>query len=136
MATYFYFSMNCGALKFFMSFFFSLYKVSMLSKKLADDVLKYFSDLSQKIGFDISCKLSHRRQFACNVKAYLLGKNRKNIINLFSADSAQRLVKVYGILKFYIMMMYFYFSVNYGALKFFFFFICHLFYCEVRCIIT
>ena len=31
----------------------------------------------RKIGFDISCKLSPRRQFAWNVKAYFLGKLEK-----------------------------------------------------------
>ena len=38
-----------------------------------------FSYFSQKIGFDISCKLSLWRQFAWNVKSYFLEKNIKNI---------------------------------------------------------
>ena len=38
------------------------------------DIFSYFS---QKIGFDILCKLSPRETFAWNVKAFFLGKIRK-----------------------------------------------------------
>ena len=48
--------------------------VTMFNVKIAaDDILKYFSYFSQKIGFDISCKLSP------NVKACFLGKVRKTL---------------------------------------------------------
>ena len=47
------------------------------------------------IGFDISYKLSPRETFLWNVKAYWLEKiYKKNIINLSSAEFAQRVVKV------------------------------------------
>ena len=49
--------------------------------------LYYFS---QKIGFDISCKLSPRRQYACNVKAYFLEKNNKTNISKCRLQSAKR----------------------------------------------
>ena len=42
-------------------------------RNAADDILKYFSYFFfQKMGFVISCRLSPRRQFALNVKAYFL----------------------------------------------------------------
>ena len=51
--------------------------LSMLGKIFSASILKYFFLLSQKIVFDISCKLSPR-------------ENRRTIINLSSAESAQR----------------------------------------------
>ena len=52
---------------------------SMLLKISADDLLKYFSYFIQKSGFDISW----------NAKACFLDKNKKNIINLSSAEFAK-----------------------------------------------
>ena len=52
-----------------------------------------FSYFFQKIGFDISCKLSPMRQFAWNVKACFPGKLRKNIINFSSTELDQKFVK-------------------------------------------
>ena len=46
----------------------------------AENILKYFSDFSQEIDFDSSCKFSphanclKRKQFAQNIKIYFLGK--------------------------------------------------------------
>ena len=52
--------------------------------KKINGILEYFSNISQKIGFDISCKLSPKRQFARNVKEYLQGKirNKYNVCRL------------------------------------------------------
>ena len=57
-------------------------------------ILKYFSYFFQQIGFDISCKLSLKETICMNVKAYFLGRNKKNIINLPSGEFAQRAAKV------------------------------------------
>ena len=47
-------------------------------KKISDDISKSFSYSSQKIGFDISCKLCLlTRVSAWNFKAFFLGKIRK-----------------------------------------------------------
>ena len=67
----------------------------MLGIFSADDILRYFSYFSQKIGFDIACKLSPRRQFACNVDAYFSEKKvKENTLKMSSAEFAQRMVKV------------------------------------------
>ena len=52
--------------------------------------VKFSTDIFQKTGFEISCKLSPEwRQFAWNVRTCFLGKI-ENIINLLSAELAQR----------------------------------------------
>ena len=56
----------------------------MLGKNFARQHYEIFSYFSQKIGFNISCKLSPRRQFAWNVKTYYLGK-----IKYFKMSSAE-----------------------------------------------
>ena len=60
----------------------------------ADDILKYFSYFSQKTGYDISCKLSPKETICMKCRILFSGKNKKNIINLSSAENAQRVVKV------------------------------------------
>ena len=84
-------------------FFFLIVNVSTFHLaswlKVSADILKYFfSYFSYKIGFDISYKLFPycllRRQFAWNVKAYFLGKIKTDIINLSTAEIAQRVTKV------------------------------------------
>ena len=60
----------------------------------ADDILKYFSYFSQKIDFDISCKLSLKETICMKYQSLLSGKNKKNIISLSSAELAHRLIKV------------------------------------------
>ena len=42
-----------------------------------------------------SIPMFHWVQFARNIKAYLLGKNKKDITSLSSAEVAQRVVKVF-----------------------------------------
>ena len=64
----------------------------ILGKSFSRRHFEIFSFISQKICFDISCKLSLRRQFAWNVKVYFLGNKRKSIWNnLSSAELAFRL---------------------------------------------
>ena len=69
--------------------------LSMLGKISANGNLKYFSYFSQKIGFDISCKLSPEETICMKHQSLFSGKNKKiSSIFLLSAKSAQRLVKV------------------------------------------
>ena len=56
----------------------------------------FFSYFFQKTGFDISCKLSPEETICMKCQILFTGKNKKNIINLSSAENAQRVVKVKG----------------------------------------
>ena len=47
-----------------------------------------------RIGFDISCKLSPFETVCMKCQILFCGKNKKNITNLSSAESAQRVVHV------------------------------------------
>ena len=59
--------------------------------------LKYiFSHFSQKIGFAISWKLSSYETICLKYQAKFLGKLRKNIISLSSAEFVQGVVKIKG----------------------------------------
>ena len=58
----------------------------MLGKNFSS-VVKYFSYFFQELGIDISCKL-------LDVQIIFSGKNKKNVINLLSAEFAWRVVKV------------------------------------------
>ena len=60
----------------------------------ADDILKYFSYIYQKTGFDISCKLSPPETICLKCLTCFLRKNKKSIINLSSAEVAHRVVKI------------------------------------------
>ena len=64
----------------------------LLLKISVDDILKYFS---QKIDFDISCELSPKpKETIClNVEVYFLENNKRNIVNLSSAELMQRVIK-------------------------------------------
>ena len=69
--------------------------LSMLGENFSRRHFEIFLFCFQIIGFDISCKLSPRRQFAWNVEAYFSEKKKKmkNITNLSSAKFAERMVK-------------------------------------------
>ena len=54
----------------------------------------FFFLILQKTGFDISCKLSPMKIICMQCQILFSGKNKKNIINLSSAELAQRVVKV------------------------------------------
>ena len=54
----------------------------------------FFLFFLKKIGFDISCKLSPKETICMTCQSLFSGKDKKNIINLSSAESAQRVVKV------------------------------------------
>ena len=54
----------------------------------------FFFNFSQKTGYDISCKLSPEETICMKCQSLFSGKNKKNIINLSSAENAQRVVKV------------------------------------------
>ena len=69
----------------------STLRVSTLGKFSADDILKYFFLIfprKQDLTFHANCLLKCQILFS--------GKNKKNIINLSSAENAQRVVKVSG----------------------------------------
>ena len=68
--------------------------LSLWVKNSADGILTYFSKSSKKIGFDISCKLSLMETICMKCQNWFSRKSRKNIINLLSAELAQRMVKV------------------------------------------
>ena len=71
-----------------------MFKAQHSGKKFsADDILKYFSDFSQKKCFDISFKLSPLETICMECQILFSGKNKKNI-NLLSAELALRVVKV------------------------------------------
>ena len=55
--------------------------------------MKYFSYISQKTGFDISCKVFLMATIGMKYLILFSGNNKKNI-NLLSAELAQRVVKV------------------------------------------
>ena len=71
-----------------------LYCLALWVKFSADNILKYFSFVSQKTGFDISCKLSPMETICIKCQIQFFGKNKKNIINLLSAECDHRVVKV------------------------------------------
>ena len=71
-----------------------LYRLALWVKFSADNILKYFSYFSQKTGYDISCKLSPKETICMKCQILFSGKNKKNIINLSSAENAKRVVKV------------------------------------------
>ena len=56
--------------------------------------MKYFSDFSQKTGFDISCKLPPLEAICMKSLILFSGKSKKNVISLSSAELVQRVVKV------------------------------------------
>ena len=59
----------------------------MLGKNFSRNILKYFSYFSQKIGFDISCKLSPKETICMNCQSLFSGENKKrNVISLLSAE--------------------------------------------------
>ena len=66
-------------------------RLALWVKFSADNILKYFSYFSKKTGYDISCKLE---TICMKCQILFFGKNKKNIINLSSAENAQRVVKV------------------------------------------
>ena len=58
-------------------------------QKLKDDILKHFSDLFQKTGFDISCKLSSLHEMSNPVFYIYI-----YIFKLFSVEFSLSVVKV------------------------------------------
>ena len=68
--------------------------LSTLGKIFSRWHFEIFFLFSQKTGFDISCKLSQMETICMNGQILFSGKNKKNIINLLSAELAQRLTMV------------------------------------------
>ena len=54
----------------------------------------FFSEISANIYIDISCRLSPNGTICIKCQSLLPGKNKKNIINLSSAEIVHRVVKV------------------------------------------
>ena len=64
----------------------------MLGKISADDILKYFSYDSYKIGSDTSCKLSPKETICMKCQLLFSRKSKLNISSLTSAEFAHSLV--------------------------------------------
>ena len=58
--------------------------------------MKYFPYTSKKTGFEISCKLSPEEKICMKYQILFSGKNKKNIINLLSAELAKMVIQVEG----------------------------------------
>ena len=67
--------------------------LSMLGKISSRQHFEICFFFSQKIGFDISCKLSPKETVCMECQSLFSGKNKKTIINLPS-EFAHRLVNV------------------------------------------
>ena len=63
-------------------------------KILADKILKYFFNFSQKIEYDISCKLSPKETICMKYKIIFSGKNKNHTINVLSAEFAQSMLSL------------------------------------------
>ena len=68
--------------------------LSTLGKIFSRRHFEIFFLFSQKTGNDISCKSSPKETICMKCQILFSGKNKKNIINLSSAENAQRVVKV------------------------------------------
>ena len=68
-----------------------LYLTFSTLDKFSDDILKYFP---QRLGFDISGKLSPTERICQKCQILFPVRNKKNIINLSSAELAKGVVKV------------------------------------------
>ena len=54
------------------------------------EIFFFFFFSLQKTGFDISCKLSPKETVCMKCQSLFSGENMKNIVNLLSAELAQR----------------------------------------------
>ena len=68
--------------------------LSTVVKILSRQHFEIFFLIFQKVSFDISWKLSPWGTICMICQSLFIGKNKKNIIKLFSAEFAQRVVKV------------------------------------------
>ena len=71
-----------------------VYLLALKVKFSADDILQYFSEFSQYIGVHISCKLSALETICMRCQSLFSGKNKRDVINLSSAEFAKTEVKV------------------------------------------
>ena len=74
----------------------SVLTLSTPRKKIADDILKYLSYFPQKTDFIFHANCLHWRH-GDNLQEMskpVFGENKKNVINLSSAELAHRVVKV------------------------------------------
>ena len=71
-------------------------RLALRVKFSADDILNFFFLIFffRKLDLTFHANCLHWRQFALNVKSCSLGKKRKNITNLLSAEFVQRVLKV------------------------------------------
>ena len=54
----------------------------------------FFSNFSQKTDFDVSCQLPPGETVCVKCQILCSGKNKKNIVNMSSAELANRVLKV------------------------------------------
>ena len=69
---------------------FEILTISTQGKNFSREQFEIFS---KKIGFDSSCKLSPLETICMKCQNLFSGKNKKNIINLSSAELAERMAK-------------------------------------------
>ena len=100
-------------------------------KKIAEDILKYFSYFPQKTGFDHSCKLSPEETVCMHCQTYFLGKKKKTIINMLSAEFVPRVVIEKAVITTAVDIILKYCCCFFVVFFFFFFFVCFLgvFFC-------
>ena len=84
-------------------------------------LLKYFAYFSQKIGFDIACKLSSMETICLHCQVLFSGKN-KNITDLSFAEFALKRVLIRCI--FYIFFRYFSVVIRSSTVHAFLYFFC------------
>ena len=63
--------------------------LSNLAKNFSRQHIDFFSYFPQKTGYDISCKLSPIETISMVYQNLFSGENKKNIINLSSAELAK-----------------------------------------------
>ena len=66
----------------------------MLGKNFSRHFEIFFSYFSQKVDFEIPCKLSPEETICIEYQSLFSEKNKKTIIGLLSAEFAQRMVKI------------------------------------------
>ena len=71
-----------------------LLMLSMLKKLSIQQFKIFFYYFSQKLSFDISCKLFPQETMCMKCQSLVSEKNKKNIINYLSAEFVKRVLKV------------------------------------------
>ena len=80
------------------SWMFQTFNTICWVKVSAEAILQHLSYFFQKIGFDISCKLSPKETICMKCQSLFSGKNKKNIVKLLSVEFVQGVLRlIFGI---------------------------------------